>query len=232
MLIEMRRYAVLPGHMANMHARMSGLLFRLFREQGVPLPIAIWENNQSNPTLTWLVAWSDFEQRQQGWARVAPLFAAARSREGTPEFVTRTTLTLIAPWPQSQFGIQAAPAACETAWHVQPRVGFGAGFMAACQGGLFDRFRALGASQVNGCNFLFGALPQAMVVLGWPDAATRAAAMATLAHEPLGLELEDGLIGEGPCLYDRGLWETLDRASYLDHSAVSIDSITLEAGST
>lgn len=216
MLTEMRRYAVLPGQMDKMHARMSDMLLPLFREHGIPKPLSIWENRATTSTLTWMVQWPSFEVRLEAWSRFAPIFAGARQAEGTPEFVTRTTLTVIAPWDQATFGFEGAADSCETAWHVQPRIGFGASFKAACQTGMFDRFRSAGATKVSGCNLLFGALPQAMVLLRWPDAATRAMGMAALAAQELGPALEHALLGAGTRLGDAGEWELLDRVPYLD----------------
>ena len=216
MLIEMRRYEVLPGQMDKMHDRMANMLLPLFREHGIPKPLSIWENRDTTSTLTWMVQWPSFEVRLEAWSRFAPIFVAARQAEGTPEFVTRTTLTVIAPWEHGNFGFDGATGACETAWHVQPRIGFGAGFMAACRQDLFARFMSVGAIQVNGCNLLFGALPQAMVLLRWPDTATRIKGMSALAEQALGPTLQQGLLGAGARLADAGEWEILDRVAYLD----------------
>jgi hypothetical protein len=216
MLTEMRRYAVLPGEMDKMHDRMSGMLLPLFREHGIPKPLSIWENRETTSTMTWMVQWPDFETRLAAWGRFFPIFVAARQAEGTPEFVTRTTLTLIAPWEQATFSFEGAGGECETAWHVQPRIGFGAGFVAACQQGLFDRFREAGATQVSGYNLLFGALPQAMILLRWSDAKSRAAGMAALAGQETGVALEQGVLEAGTRLGYTGEWEMLDRAAYLE----------------
>jgi hypothetical protein len=219
MLIELRRYAVANGQMHKMHERMSAMLLPLFDEHSIPRPIAIWENQEATSTLTWMVQWPSFEIRQDAWARFAPIFAAARRKEGTPEFVSRTTLTVIAPWPESTFEFHRMPPGCETAWHVQPRIGFGIGFMAACRETAFDRFRSAGVTHVNGCNLLFGALPQALVMLSWPNEVTRADGMAALAKEFIGSTLEEMLLGDETTFGRRGEWEDLDRASYLYHDA-------------
>jgi len=221
MLIEMRRYAVLAGQMDKMHDRMSNMLFPLFREHGIPTPLAIWENRVITSTLTWMVPWPSFEIRQEAWSRFAPIFAEARRAQGTPEFVTRTTLTIIAPWPGAVFGFNVAPLGCETAWHVQPRIGFGARFMDACREGVFDRIRAAGATHVNGCNLVFGALPQAMIMLGWPDDSARAAGMAVLAKEYAASTLREALTAEGATFAECGEWEDLDRAVYLGRQSAN-----------
>jgi hypothetical protein len=170
MLIEMRRYSVLPGRMGDMHIRMSTMLFPMFREAGVPMPAAIWENRDDTSVLTWMLEWPNFEERQAAWSRIAPVFAAARRAEGTEEFVTRTTLTLVAPWPGHELSFDSAgERLCETAWHVQPRIGFGAAFMAACEKGGFAHFLKAGATSVSAFNLLFGPLPQVIILATWPD---------------------------------------------------------------
>lgn len=215
MLIEMRRYAVLPGQMDKMHDRMSKMLFPLFVEHGIPKPLAIWENREATSTLTWMVEWPSYEVRLEAWGRFGPIFAAARKAERTPEFVTRTTLTVISPWNGATFGYEATRSSCESVWHVQPRIGFSASLVSACQQSVFDIFRSAGATEAIGCNLLFGALPQAMIMLRWPDAATRAAGMTAIAGHDLGPALEGVILGTGISFADVGEWETLDRVPYL-----------------
>jgi hypothetical protein len=91
--------------------------------------------------------------------------------------------------------------------------------MAACRETAFDRFRSAGVTHVNGCNLLFGALPQALVMLSWPNEVTRADGMAALAKEFIGSTLEEMLLGDETTFGRRGEWEDLDRASYLYHDA-------------
>lgn len=216
MLIEMRRYAIERGRMDGMHARMSDMLIPLFDAHDMPRPFAVWEGRDGSSILTWMLQWDDFDARQAAWARVGPAFAAARARQDIAEFVTRTSLTLIAPWAGHRFDLRASGHACETAWHVQPRIGFGGPFMAACEGGVFDRFRAAGATSVTASNLMFGALPQAIILLGWPDVETRRAGEANLRAEPMPGVIAEGLTGDGAHFGDRGEWESLDRAPYLE----------------
>lgn len=217
MLIEMRRYSVEQGRMDDMHARMSGLLFPLFAEHGVPRPFAIWEDRDGASMLTWLIAWEGFEARQAAWADVAPAFAAQRAKQSGGEFVTRTTLTLIAPWAGHGFNLTDTDGgACETAWHVQLRIGSGAAFMAACEAGAFDRFRAAGATRVTAANLMFGALPQAVILLGWPDIETRLTGEAELRAQVMPAPIAQALVGDGARYGSRGEWESLDRVPYLE----------------
>lgn len=213
MLIELRRYIVLPGRMPDMHARMSAMLLPLFAEHGIPRPRAIWTNEAETSTMTWVVEWPDFETRTAAWARFFPVFVAARQAQGTPEFVTRTILTVLAPWPNAQIGYDPA-SICESLWHVQPRIGHGAGFAATATQTTFPDFRAAGATSVNAANLVFGALPAGVVLLGWPDPETRERGMAQIAATDLGA-LDEALSGNAPTFATRGDWETLDRVPYL-----------------
>lgn len=215
MLIELRRYIVAPGRMADMHARMASMLLPLFAKHGIPRPRAIWTNEAVTSTMTWLVEWPDFETRAEAWARFFPIFVAERQAQGTAEFVTRTILTVLAPWPGATIGYDPA-AACEGLWHFQPRVGFGSSFVTACNEAAFPCFQAAGASSVNAANLVFGALPAGIVLLSWPDVATRNQGMTEIASAKVGLPMAETLTGEGAVFGSRGEWETLDRVSYLD----------------
>ena len=205
--------------MDEMHGRMRTVLLPLFETFGMPEPLAIWEDQIGSSTLTWLVEWPDFETRQSTWAKVGAAFAPIRLAAGS-EFVTRTALTLIAPWPGAILDFKAADTACETLWHVQPRIGAGAGFVAACSTDVASCLTSLGATTVSGCNLIFGDLPQAAVFASWPNAAARAAAMVAVRSEQLSPALADVLVDGGPRLGDRGIWEVLDRAAYLPRWAM------------
>ena len=216
MLIEMRRYSILPGRMDAMHERMSRLLIPLFEEHGMPRPFAIWEDRNGSSILTWLIGWPSFDERQAAWARVVPAFAAARAKQQGEEFVTRTALTLIAPFPGHVFELDKAPSrACETAWHVQPRIGRGAAFAAACESSIFPRLRELGGVAITACNYLFGALPQVAIFVTWPDAETRQVAEEAVRAEEAPGEVSKALLGAGTSFGSSGDWESLDRATYL-----------------
>jgi hypothetical protein len=212
MLIEMRRYTVEAGAMDRMHERMTDVLFPLFDEHDVPRPKAIWENREDTSTLTWLIEWPNYDVRSAAWAVVGPAFAAVRVQQGTPEFVTRTTLTLIAPWPGSSFAPDRA-GSCEAMWHVQPRIGLGAAFTAFCSDTIFSQLQAVGASACAGANLIFGALPQAAILVSWPDPQTRASGLRAISDIP-SAGLPDMVLGSGASLGICGQWETLDRAPY------------------
>ncbi|MEY2927571.1 MAG: hypothetical protein RL367_2048 [Pseudomonadota bacterium] len=214
MITELRRYAVRPGEMDAMHDRMQNMLLPLFVEHGIPRPFAIWEDRRGSSIFTWMLEWDSFEARQAGWLKFQPVWLAARQAREREEFVTRTDLTLISPWPDRPFGFAAGDTECETAWHPQPQIGQAAGFRAACLADDFATFRDLGATGVNACDIIFGALPQSLLLVTWPDAATRAAALVSLDQRRAPQAIATALGGDGS-LRSHGLWEALDRTRYL-----------------
>jgi hypothetical protein len=215
MITEMRRYAIEPGRMDEMHDRMREVLFPIFTETGASQPFAIWENRDDTSTLTWLVEWPSLDVRQEAYTRIGPAFAAVRLDGGGREFVTRTNLTLIAPWPSLSLAFLQRADACDSVWHVQPKVGSAAAFAADYDADIGARLRNLGALSSVGCNLLFGALPKVAVFTTWPDVATRLAGLSALLQQGMKPTLANALLGEGNRLGDRGAWETLDRADYL-----------------
>jgi hypothetical protein len=207
MITELRRYSVQAGHMHSMHTRMRTVLLPLFREHGVPPPLAIWETDRPEAAMmTWLLRWPSLEVRNATWAGFRPVWEAAKRRDGGEEFVTRTDLTLIDPWPAHSLSFAAAGAACESAWLVQPRVGLGAAFRSACMETRFPAFRNLGAVGIVPCDFMFGPLPQSFVLVSWPDAQVREQGMARIQTDARDRNTD---------LVAPGAWIPLNRADYL-----------------
>jgi hypothetical protein len=207
MIIELRRYSVQAGHIQSMHVRMRDVLLPLFSEHGVPSPLAIWETDDPAAALmTWMLRWPNLEVRNATWASFRPIWEVAKKSRGGDEFVTRTDLTLIDPWPGHSLAFPSAADSCESAWLIQPRVGYGSAFRTACTDMRFPAFRQLGAVSVVPCDFMFGPLPQSFIVVSWPDVKIRERGMARIqadAHE-----------GDTD-LMTPGAWIPLTRASYL-----------------
>ena len=203
--------------MDRMHHRMRHMLLPMFVEHGIPLPIAMWEDRDGGSILTWMIEWPSFDARQALWANFYPHFSVARAREleSGEEFVTRTDLTLVSPWPNRLFAFPDLPGACESAWHPQPLIGQAAAFRQALTGADGEIFTAAGAIAVNVCDLVFGPLPMAMVVLSWPDAETRRIGMARLQAIPTADHpaVPSGVAADA--LAGAGLWESFDRVAYL-----------------
>jgi hypothetical protein len=185
---------------------MSRVLLPLFQDHGIPPPLAIWETSGDDPAVvTWLLRWPTLEQRNASWTAFRPVWEAAKRARAEQEFVTRTDLTLIEPWPEHALAFASAELACESAWVVQPAVGHGAGFRAACMDRFFPTLRAYGALGIVACEFVFGPLPQALILVSWPRPEIRS----------VGLDqMRSGLNHEAEHIV-AGSWSVLDRASYL-----------------
>jgi len=215
LIVERRRYSIARGQMDRMHHRMQQMLLPMFAQHGIPLPIAIWEDRDGSSLLTWLIEWPSFDARQALWANFYPHFYAARALETGEEFVTRTDLTLVAPWPDRAFAFPAAQDACESAWHPQLPIGQGAAFRQALSGAATDIFADAGAIGVNVCDLVFGPLPAAMIIVSWPDANVRREGMVRLAAMPVPSSLAAALGHSEGALTSCGLWEEFDRMDYL-----------------
>ncbi len=216
MIIERRRYAIERGRMDLMHERMTQMLLPLFRDHNIPSPVAIWEDREGSSILTWMIEWPGFDDRQARWAAFYPIFYAERAKQDVVEFVTRTDLTLINPWPERPFQFPATAGSCETAWHPEPPIGQGAAFRAAMTGDDVALFFDAGVISISVCDLIFGPLPKAMVILSWPDTVTRGAGMAKLRAAPAPLALARSIGLSGRSVLDHGLWESFDRAAYLE----------------
>jgi hypothetical protein len=207
MITELRRYSVQTGHIQNMHARMRDVLLPLFRLHGVPSPLAIWETDDTAAALmTWILRWPSLEVRNATWASFRPIWEAAKKSRGGGEFVTRTDLTLIDPWPGHSLAFTSAANGCESAWLIQPQVGYGTVFRAACTDVHFPAFRRLGAVGIVPCDFMFGPLPQSFVVVSWPDAKVREQGLARIQADARHSDTDLGA---------PGIWIPLTRANYL-----------------
>jgi hypothetical protein len=216
MITELRRYSIIPGRMDEMHARMTDLLLPLFADLTLPFPRAIWDSREEQSVFTWICEWESFDARTEGWARYNPHFFAARMKQDIQEYVTRTDVTLIKPWRDEPLGFPSGTGACETLWIAQPIVLHGADFRTACLKDMSALFRNVGATAVNGCDIVFGPLPNAAVFISWPNAATRSAGMAGLSRQSAPEQLRQAVAVDAS-ICDHGVWEQLDRAAYLQN---------------
>jgi hypothetical protein len=208
MITELRRYTIRPHCTPKMHARMRDVLLPLFEQHGIPRPSAVWETDEPGgvPLMTWMLEWPSLEARNDGWGHFRPIWETVKKARAEEEYVTRTDVTLIDPWPPRMAALPEVPGACESAWVVQPKVGFGAAFRAACESE-FARLRSLGAIGISAWDFMFGPLPQSLVIASWRNRAAAADGIAALL-EAAGNTL-------APLLNDPGTFSPLTRADYL-----------------
>jgi hypothetical protein len=97
---ELRIYDVVPGRMADLHARFANLTLPLFRKHGIEV-VAFWEDivGTSN-RLTYLVAYRDLAHRDGAWTAFStdPEWIEGRTRsEEQGPLVARITNTLMRP---------------------------------------------------------------------------------------------------------------------------------------
>jgi hypothetical protein len=215
MVIELRRYSVVKGRMPDMHLRMRDMLMPLFEQHGVPRPTAAWESSpdSSASVFTWIVRWPSYEVRRSTWIQFRPVWEAARAARGGDEFVTRTDLTLMEPWPAHDLEFPARVGACEELWLAQPRVGFGAAFRKNCLDTQFKLFENFGAISTAACDLVFGTLPQVLILITWPSEAVRSHAMAHLARPTESPDIAQAV--GASIITENGVWEPLDRVPYL-----------------
>jgi hypothetical protein len=215
MIIELRRYSILPGRIADMHTRMREVLLPMFAEHGIPRPFAIWDSVEPDGSsmLSWMLNWESYERRNAAWATFKPLFGKVRQARGGDEFVSCTDLTLIEAWPSLELRFPSGDIACEAAWHVQPRIGHQPGFRDACNNKVFGLFQELGASSVTACDPAFGALPQSIVYTSWPSQAKRDHGLQHIASAAFAQDLKAAIGGSE--FRAASVWQSLDRAPYL-----------------
>jgi hypothetical protein len=194
-----------------MHARMREVLLPLFAEHSVPAPLAIWETDDSpgTPLLTWMLKWQSLEVRNATWGAFRPVWEAAKRARKEPEFVTRTDLTLIEPWPGHVMAFPGA-GSCEAAWVVQPQIGHGAEFRRICCDPELQAFDHASTSQIVASDFMFGPLPQSLLLLSWVSTAARREGMERIRNA-----LADPSHPLANHILSPGQWSPLSRAPYL-----------------
>ena len=100
MIHELRVYHVMPGRMADLHARFANLTMPLFRKHGIEV-VAFWEDiiGTSNQ-LTYLVAYTDMAHRDRAWTAFSSdpewIEGRAKTEENGP-LVEHITNTLMRP---------------------------------------------------------------------------------------------------------------------------------------
>jgi hypothetical protein len=192
---------------------MREVLLPLFAANGVPSPLAVWTPaaDAIDPVMSWMLAWPSYDARRAGWAALYPQWETAKRARGGDEFVTRTTLTLVDPLSNFPLHFPAGEEACESAWLVHPSVGYGTDWSVYCEKTLAPAARRVGAAALSACTMQFGPLPEALLFISWPDAATRDAGTKELAPLLAFPLTPDG----GRIIPGEGEVTMLERAGYL-----------------
>ena len=105
MIHELRVYEAMPGKLPALHARFTEYTLRLFQRHGIK-PVGFWTTyvGPSSTALTYLLEWSDLEERQRRWdAFMAdPEWIAARSdSERDGPLTMRIENQILSPTPYS-----------------------------------------------------------------------------------------------------------------------------------
>ncbi len=181
MLYELRIYRIAAGWMDAMHERLGQRVIPLFRELGMPHPVGVWEATAGPalPRFVWMIAWPDYAAREKAWAAFAPRWQKVRGTGASFQFVTSLDVSLVTPWSEIEIPPRCIMGAgVDELWLQRIAVTQGpqarASFLAA------DRpvLSAAGAMLRIGFDFVSGVeLPRIGMLMSWPDAASRAAAL-------------------------------------------------------
>ena len=89
MIYELRTYHAMPGKMEALHLRFSDLVVGLLAKHGIDA-LGFWTDyvGPSNHTVTWLVRFTDVQQRERRWNAMTSdpewLEGLAKSEEDGP----------------------------------------------------------------------------------------------------------------------------------------------------
>jgi hypothetical protein len=185
---ELRLYRVERGRMQDMQARWQQDLAKLFARHGVR-PLGAWQamTGPELPLFVYLMHWPDWQTREAAWGGfyADPEWAEARTRtnRGT-ELVEGYTLNFlrgILPW-----NTQATPDHVEL-WLSQIDIGQSAAAHHAITQSLPEQMEAVGGAVLGAMEFMTGSqLPQAALMLSWPQAHGDPTIEQRLQQAPLG----------------------------------------------
>jgi len=178
MFYELRRYRIAAGQMPLMHHRMQKVLMPLFQRCGIPRPVGVWEATAGPrlPLFVWMLRWPDHQTRDAAWASFYPAWGPARlaSLDG-PEFVVRTGISLLKPWPGTPETGSLMGDGIDELWIQNVAVTHAATARDSFLGVDRTVLAAHGAVMKAGFDFMVGdELPQNAVLLSWPDQDARA----------------------------------------------------------
>lgn len=188
-IYELRRYDVLPGRMADLHARMRDVVPPLFARNGLPRPSGIWQAvaGPSLPAYLYLLRWPDMGARLAAFDRqyADPDRPATRDARGA-ELTMRIHLSFLRPaecWPVAR---GAHPVGGMHELIVQrianQRLPMAQQAMTETD---LPALRREGADVLGVFESWAGLVrPGLITFLAWPDMATRERARRALARDP------------------------------------------------
>lgn len=190
---ELRLYEMLPRRLPDMHHQFAREVPPLFERAGIPAPLAYWDCFAGPMTsmLAYLLHWPDLDARMAAWGRFytdPQWWKQYEDAHGGEQMLERSHVLVLraspagsaaprnAPLPSGLHELRTIdllPQAPTAAHDVLARVDL------PC-------LEAQGAQVLGVFDQVMGQqLPRAVVLLAWPDLASREAAWATHANDPL-----------------------------------------------
>jgi hypothetical protein len=205
--------------MADMHTRMVSVLMPLLVKHGMPAPLGVWEavSGHDLRKFVWMLPWPDYQTRANAFRNFYTDWRAWQAEHPEPEFVERTDVTILEPWPDSAMAFSQESSALEELWTLRLRLGLDPAAKA-------DMIQAIGAALIGAgalvCgvfDLVFGDLPQSMLLLSWPDETTRRKSRGILESDSRIARLRDAQSDRfSRDLVERSERILLERASYWD----------------
>lgn len=191
---ELRLYEMLPRRLPDMHHQFEVEIPPLFERAGVPAPLAFWDCFAGPMTamLAYVLHWSSLDDRMAAWSRFyadPQWWKQYEDAHGGDQMLERSHVLVLRASPSW------APPAAVQALTPQPGglhelrfVDLLPGEAAAAHAALAQvdlaGLAARGARPLGLFDMVAGErLPRAVLLLAWPDAATRDAAWAAHAED-------------------------------------------------
>ncbi|MGE0097241.1 MAG: NIPSNAP family protein [Hydrogenophaga sp.] len=189
---ELRLYEMLPRRLPDMHHQFAREVPPLFERAGIPAPLAYWDCFAGPMTamLAYILHWPDLDARMAAWGRFytdPQWWKQYEDAHGGEQMLERSHVLVLRPSP----AWSAAPSGphLQAGLHELRMVDLlsqaaGAAHDALVQVDL-PCIEAQGAQVLGLFDQVMGQrLPRAVVLLAWPDLATREAAWTAHAVDP------------------------------------------------
>jgi hypothetical protein len=190
---ELRLYDMLPRRLPDMHHQFAREVPPLFERAGIPAPLAYWDCFAGPMTsmLAYLLHWPDLDARMAAWGRFyndPQWWKQYEDAHGGEQMLERSHVLVLKASPAWSAAPRDAP--LPSGLHELRMIGLLPLAPTAAHEALahvdLPCVEAQGAQVLGVFDQVMGQqLPRAVVLLAWPDLATREAAWATHANDPL-----------------------------------------------
>jgi hypothetical protein len=189
---ELRLYEMLPRRLPDMHHQFAREVPPLFERAGIPVPLAYWDCFAGPMTamLAYLLHWPDLDARMAAWGRFytdPQWWKQYEDAHGGEQMLERSHVLVLRASPAWTAAPSGAP--LHTGLHELRMVDLLPQAAAAAHDALeqvdLPCIEAQGAQVLGVFDQVMGQqLPRAVVLLAWPELATRDAAWAAHAADP------------------------------------------------